>query len=125
MLITLALAATLGYTPADFDKEDVGLLTVLVVESTFDVMHTRAHLKDGTWSGEADPLLGEHPSALRLWGSFVIAQVVAIGVAKVLPDPWRKIFEVVVTGAEFSVVTSNVVGTKQYYSWGETFKLSF
>ena len=126
MLITLALATSLAYTPAGFDKTDVTLLTALFVESTFDVMQTRVHLDNGSWRGEGDPILGRHPGALRLWGSFVVAQVGAIGIAKLLPGPWRKVFEIVTLGLESANVTRNIVITKRgQYTWGETMKISF
>lgn len=124
MFITLALV-TLAYSPVDFDKTDIALLTTLVVESTFDVMQTRAHLNNGTWQGEADPVLGLHPGALRLWGTYAIAQIVAIGVAKLLPNPYRKIFELLATGFEADIITYNIMDTRRCYSWRETMRVSF
>lgn len=122
MLTALILATTIS---APFDKADYAFLSVLVLESAFDVATTEYSLHKGTME-EGDPLLGKHPSPLRMWGSFVAAQVVLIGVSRLLPDPYRKLFEGIVVGAELGNIIGNF-GTnhKAGYSFASGFKMAF
>ena len=151
MFTALILAASISYSPAPFDKADYTTLGAEILVSVFDVMNTRSFLGRTicysitgmsvpyenhpshpyqktvyTDFEEGDPILGHHPSALRLWGTFAVTQVVVITTAKLLPNPYRKIFESIAFGVEFSNVTHNiVVNHANGMSWGGSFAIKF
>lgn len=123
MITTFLLLSALNVSilPSDWDKIDTTMLSILVVESVYDVMTTKYKLEhpteglDKEWvkrSGvhfeEADPLLGKNPGSLRLWGSFVVVHVVLVTTCILLPSKWRKIIEGFALGVESFNIWHNI-----------------
>jgi hypothetical protein len=125
MLSALLLASALSYSPPAFDDVDKMVLTMVATESVFDIMQTNWHLNNGSWGYEAAPILGRHPDAWRLWGTGILANALFVMGAKILPNPYRKIFELLVLGAETFNISDNIGRTRRYYSWKSTMSVSF
>ncbi len=56
---------------------------------------------------EGNPLLGAHPSELRLDGYFLGALLLHTTVARLLPHPWRTVWQIGWVGAEGVVAARN------------------
>ena len=126
MLTAMLLAATISTYPEDFDTFDKTALVSLALVSIYDVMNTEHCLKRGMCS-EVDPFLGgQYPDRFRLYGMFVLSQALVIFTAKVLPRPYRWIFESIVLGAEVGNVIGNTVTFRRIgMSWKNTLSISF
>jgi hypothetical protein len=113
------LLATLSLSAGDWNKVDTAMMSVLVGESVYDVMNTRYRLLNPiegledlppkSHFEELNPLLGKHPSALRLWGSFAVAITAAIVICYFLPTTPRRLSEGFLVGAESLNLTHNAL----------------
>jgi hypothetical protein len=56
---------------------------------------------------ESNPLLGNHPSAAAVDGYFVAAMSVQFVAARLLPSPWRSVFQGISIGIEGRSVVNN------------------
>ena len=97
------LSALLG-APA-WTGANTALTAAVAAEAVYDVLSTRYCLTEvqghaGHYCREQNPLLGQHPGALRLYGS-ATAGLVAFGlVSYFLPHPWREVFQFMTLGIE-------------------------
>jgi hypothetical protein len=116
MMATTIMAAAIAasaWTPGDTQAE-----LTLVALSAVDVMQTRAFLRMRDENGcyrfrEENPVLGERPGALRLYGTAAAALAVHAAIAYVLPQPARAVWQGAVIGIEAAMVarTSIMVGS--------------
>ena len=122
--LILTLAVSYNQPPA-FDTADKLLLSSLAIESVFDITTTEYNLKHGLVE-EADPVLGRHPNTFQIWSMGILANVLVISVARLMPNPYRKIFEAVVLAGETANIVGNfIVMHKMGYSFASGFRVSF
>lgn len=95
-----ALAAE--WTPEDTRREVIVVGLVLA-----DVGSTFAQLDRGGY--ERNPLIGKFPSTARLLASATAATVVHALTARILPRPYREVWQVGIAVAEGLAVTGNVL----------------
>ena len=125
MFTALILTMAVSYSPPAFDVADKLLLSSLAIESVFDITTTEYNLKHGL-TEEADPVLGRHPCTFEMWSMGILANVFVISVSKLLPNPYRKIFEAVILAGETTNIISNfVLMHKAGHSFTSGFRVSF
>ena len=117
MIATLLTAIALS-TPADWSKVDTAMLSVLAIESMYDVANTRyrlLHPQEGLEDlpnrrfDEINPLLGSNPSPLRLWGTFAVAIATAFVISYFLPITPRRLAEGAMLGGESVNLARNAI----------------
>lgn len=113
-MLALLAAATVTFTenpPPRFEWQQptpaewtlAGLAVALIAT---DVAQTHSFLRDKRYH-ETNPLLGEHPSDVRL---FLTAGIAVGGLGALwwnLPSPWRSVILIPVIGAESCAVVYN------------------
>ena len=126
MFAVLATSVMLSM-PADWDKFDTAMLSVLAVESVYDVMSTSYRLQHptenvgpGYYFVESNPMLGTHPDSFRLWTTAILSNTIMLFACMMLP-PWpRRVLEVLVVGAETGNLISNAY-LPGYVAWKVAF----
>ena len=113
MLVTFAATVMLSM-PADWDAFDTTMISILFVESAYDMANTSYRLKhpdegmpQGYYIAERDPIYGNNPSSLRLWGTAILMDGLFLVTCMLLP-PWpRRILEGIAVGFETGVLIGN------------------
>jgi hypothetical protein len=117
----LILALSLAQAPKPFDAFDKTMIGLLTVEAVFDVMSTRYCLKNKTCV-EGNPLLGQHPSAFKIWTMAGLGVIGYALIAYTFPGDLRKLWEVMVVSIETQVIVQNIRMDKTF---GIQFGLAF
>ena len=93
-----------------FDPTDKALFATVVVAQVFDGLTTAAHLDDprndiyDIWNWKYGT---NRPSASRMWTTKAAEIGIAYGVARILPDKYRKVFLVGTATLLFSCGVNN------------------
>ncbi|HVP66250.1 MAG TPA: hypothetical protein VMT17_03195 [Anaeromyxobacteraceae bacterium] len=98
----VVLAATLAAWPEPWETHDYVLEGVFVGLSLLDLGQTSAALSAG--AAENNPVLGPHPSNVKLVGYFSVWIVGHAAVTWLLPRPWREVWLGMGIGCEAAVV---------------------
>jgi hypothetical protein len=117
-MTSILLAAMLSITlpePAPWTTTDTHFQLALVALGLADVMQTRyfldmRYLPDGREIlpiEEQNPLLGKHPSGPMLYTALAGVLIGHFVIARALPQPWRRIWQVSAIGIETCVVGWN------------------
>ncbi len=108
---TAAVAAILLFAPGDV-RSDEWTATDTALQASFtalvaiDWLQTRVALREPRFV-ETNPLLGARPSAVRLNLATLGAVVAHAGIARLLPQPYRRIWQSIGIGIEVAVVAQN------------------
>lgn len=93
--------------PKRWTKADTALQAAFTAATLADWAQTQSFLHDGSGLEEANPLLGKHPSTARLAASVGGALLGHALVSRLLPNPWRRAWQLGGLGVELGVVGLN------------------
>jgi len=103
LLLTLSLAAQ--QQPRTWTVANKATAVAFVTLTIVDVIQTHQILAVG--GGEANPLIGAHPTHARLNVLAGLGLVGSLGIAQALPNPWRQLWLSGLGALESYCVTSN------------------
>lgn len=106
----LLLASLLGAEDREWNKVDTAFATGAVLATALDVASTRYCMLHTALCDEQNPVLGHHPSAAKMWGLAGLATVGTLGIAYLIPTPYRETWLGLVSMIEIGMV----VGNKQF-----------
>jgi hypothetical protein len=106
LLLVLGLAAALPARADEWTARDTALQATGIVLLLADVGQTRWALDSGHFR-ETNPILGSHPSRLRLGATTAVELLAHYAIARALPRPYRTIFQCAVIGVEVNAVGRN------------------
>ncbi len=109
LALASALALTLGSTAraSEWTRTDSAFELGLVALSVTDFGQTSWFLSNRPYSYETNPLLGRHPSRSKVATFGVVGLGSHFLVALALPQPYRRLWQLVAIGVETDAVTSN------------------
>lgn len=90
-------------------KGNIALAGVYTAAVWIDLAQTRFFLKSPHWQ-ESNPLLGKHPSPLKVDLMGLAGVLTMMGVSHVAKNPWRSVFLAVGTVIEMRVIAFNSTG---------------
>lgn len=107
ILLVLALFAPAAAQADEWTKIDTAVEGAFILAIGADYFTTREMLYHRGFS-ETNVILGEHPSPARLTTYAITCIVTHAVTARLLPNPYRRIFQTVTIGFEVAVATGNV-----------------
>jgi hypothetical protein len=106
-MIAPLLAVAIMAAPAEpMTTTDVGIEMALIVVSLVDVGQTRYFLNHRL-AEEVNPVLGRHPSPVRLYATVSAALLAHAVIARLLPQPYRGLWQASVFTIEIGFVGWN------------------
>lgn len=112
VVVALALALALGApAPArasEWTRTDTAFELGLVALSATDFGQTSWFLSHRPRAYETNPLLGRHPSRAQVATFGAVALASHLGIARLLPQPYRRFWQLLGIGIEIDAVGSNV-----------------
>lgn len=118
-LILLVCCATTPAAGQRLSRHEQLLAATFTTMVWVDVAQTRYGLQHG--GHEANPLLGTHPSPVRLTVSATAAAAAVIGIAAAVPPRWRRLVLYAGILAEALTVSSNAAVTRNALQVGLRF----
>ncbi len=105
--VALALALASAARADEWTRTDTAFELGLVTLSLTDFGQTSWFLANRPHAYETNPLLGTHPSRAKLAAAGAIGLTTHFLVARVLPQPWRRLWQLAGIGVEADAVSSN------------------
>ena len=110
ILIALLAASLTGcghWKPDRWDALELGMAGALVVSTAIDYGQTSKIARNSDQYVELNPILGRHPSQDLINVYFPVGLAVELGIAHILPHPWRKSWLGLTLGGEITCVIHN------------------
>lgn len=105
--VALALSLAPGARASEWTRTDTAFELGLVALSLTDYGQTSWFLSNRPHAYETNPLLGRHPSRGKVAAIGVLGVTTHYLVASALPQPYRRIWQIVGIGVEVDAVQSN------------------
>ena len=104
MMLFFWIRSALAAPP--FTKTDWAYQAAATASMAADWSQTRQAARSGRYV-ELNPVLGPHPSAAEINEFFIGSAIVNAAIARMLPPPWRRAWQVGTIGLELVVVRQN------------------
>jgi hypothetical protein len=107
--VAAALAVAAPARADEWTRTDTVLELGLVALSVTDFGQTSWFLSNRPHAYETNPLLGRHPSRARVATFGALGLASHLAVARLLPQPYRRLWQLAGIGVEVDAVTSNAM----------------
>jgi hypothetical protein len=90
----------------DWTDKDTAVQAVVLSTFAVDYMQTK-DIKNHKWAYETNPIMGKHPSDVRIRNYFISAAVIHTAIAYKLPPEWRKPFQYATIAVQVVTIIKN------------------
>ncbi len=107
-IFALAASAVIAKAHAaeEFSNKDIAVEALVLTSMYLDYRQT-LDIKNHAGYTELNPIMGEHPSDVRIRNHFMIGAVLHVGIARLLPGEYRAGWQYGVLAAEVLTIIHN------------------
>lgn len=117
-LVTVLAATAPAARADDWRREDTTWQAAVTASQVVDCAYTLDLPNHYPTLWETNPLLGRQPNRARIRSTCALAIVGHAAVSRVLPNPWRRYWQVVAIGVETGAIAANIsLGLHMTWAW--------